>query len=132
MLEFYKGLSLITIFCGALLLGGDLSGITHIGLIGWLALAFFVVLTITITNMTLQAGEKSPSRFITSIMGSVGIRMLVCVMFVLIYWVVVKNRDKFFIIYFFTLYLFFTVFEIMYLVSKLRTDKKNGLESKTN
>lgn len=132
MSKFYTQLLLLTLICGAILFISDFTGFTHIGLIGWLALAFFVLLTIILTNMSLRTAAKSGSRFVTGVMGGVGLRMLVCVLFVVIYWVTAKERDTFFIIYFFILYLFFTVFEIMFLLSKLRTDKKNGIESKTN
>ncbi len=132
MSKFYTQLSIITLICGAILLISDATGFTHIGLIGWIALGFFALLTSVLTHMSLKSAAKSGSRFVTGVMGGVGLRMLFCVLFVIIYWVTTKERNTFFIIYFFILYLFFTVFEIMFLLSKLRTDKKNGIESKTN
>jgi len=129
MPEFYRKLLILTAICGALLLGFDLSGLTNIGSIGWIALLFFVLLTIVLTNYSLKAGKISDSRFITSIMGATGIRMLFCIIFIIFYWVVAGKRDQYFIFYFFILYLFFTMFEITFLVHKLRADKKDGLKS---
>lgn len=129
MPEFYRKLAILTSICGVLLLGSDLSGLTSIGSIGWFALLFFVVLTIVLTKVALNAGKISNSRFITSIMGATGIRMFFCIVFIIFYWVVAGKRDQYFIFYFFILYLFFTMFEITFLVHKLRADKKDGLES---
>ncbi|MFM9945826.1 MAG: hypothetical protein ACKVQB_11410 [Bacteroidia bacterium] len=132
MSKFYTQLFLITLICGAILFISDVTGFTHIGLIGWIALAFFAILTTVLTNMSLRSAAKSDSRFVTGVMGGVGLRMMFCVLFVIIYWVTAKERNTFFIIYFFILYLFFTVFEIKFLLSKLRPDNKNGIESQTN
>ena len=65
-------------------------------------------------------------------MGGIGLRMLFCVLFIVIYWVAAKERNTYFVLYFFILYLFFTVFEIRFLLTKLRTDKKNDIEIETN
>lgn len=127
MSKFYTQLLLVSLICGAILFISDLTGFTHIGLIGWLALLFFALLTILLTNMSLKAAAKSGSRFVSSIMGGVGLRMMCCILFIVIYWVTAKQRDTFFVIYFFILYLFFTVFEIQFLLHKLRVDKKDGL-----
>ncbi len=129
MSKFYTQLLLITLVCGAILFSSDITGFTHIGFIGWIALVFFALLTTVLTNMSLKSAAKSGSRFVTGVMGGVGLRMMFCVLFVVVYWVTAKERDTFFIIYFFILYLFFTVFEIKFLLHKLRTDKKDGLES---
>ena len=132
MSKFYTQLFLITLICGAILFISDVTGFTHIGIIGWIALGFFAILTTILTNMSLRSAAKSGSRFVTGVMGGVGLRMMFCVLFVIIYWVTAKERNTFFIIYFFILYLFFTVFEIKFLLSKLRPDNKNGIESQTN
>ncbi len=129
MSKFYTQLILVVLICAGLLFISDLSGFTSIGLIGYAAVAFFALLTTLLANLQLKAADKSGSRFITGVMGGVGLRMLFCVLFVVIYWVTAKERNTFFIIYFFILYLFFTVFEIKFLLHKLRTDKKDGLES---
>lgn len=129
MSKFYTQLFLITLICGAILFISDVIGFTHIGFIGWMALAFFAILTTILTRMSLRSAAKSGSRFVTGVMGGVGLRMMFCVLFVVIYWVTAKERNTFFIVYFFILYLFFTVFEIKFLLHKLRTDKKDGLES---
>ena len=129
MSKFYTQLFLISLVCGAILFISDTTGLTNIGLIGWIALTFFAILTTVLTRLSLKSAAKSGSRFVTGVMGGVGLRMMFCVLFVVIYWVTAKERNTFFIIYFFILYLFFTVFEIKFLLHKLRTDKKDGLES---
>lgn len=129
---FYKQLGLVTFLSGAGLLGSDLLGLTHIGLPGWMALVFFAGLTTVLTKISLKSSQKGGSRFVTSVMGNTGLRMLLCVVFVVIYWVNANPRDLQFVAYFFILYLFFTVFEIKFLLHKLRSDKKEGLESKSH
>jgi hypothetical protein len=132
MSKFYFQLLLLTLFCGAILLISDVFKFTHIGWIGWLALVFFVLLTIFLTKMSLKAANKSGSGFVNSVMSGIGLRMLLCILFVAIYWVTTNKRDSFFVIYFFILYLFFTGFEIRFLLHKLRTDKKNDDKIETN
>lgn len=132
MTDYYKKITLLTLVSGIVLWVSDFTGFTNIGWIGWVALLFFVVITLWLTGMALKAGRKNNSGFVTGIMASTGIRMFLCLMFILGYWVIAGKRDLFFILYFFILYLFFTMFEIIFLVYKLRPDKKDGLESKTN
>lgn len=117
----------------ALVLGVlEFFAITHMGGIAWGALAFFAIMTYFLTSREVNAKDKSNSRFVSSSMGIMGIRMFLCVIFVMVYWLVAGKRDYMFIVYFFILYLFFTMFEIVYLIYKLRADKKDGQDSKTN
>jgi hypothetical protein len=130
--RFYTNLLILTATCAGILAAADMSGYTHIGMPGWLALLFFFLLTVIMVNMTIRAEAKSNSRFVTGTMGTKGLRMLLCILFIVVYLVTTPKRDVYFIVYFFILYLFFTMFEIVYLIYKLRADKKDGQDSKTN
>lgn len=125
MRNFYLILLIITVFVGVSFYIIEKQNITQIGNIGWFVILFYTFLTIIFTNMTLKSGKKSNSRFITSIMGLTGLRMFLCIIFIVIFRFTQGKTDLDFIFYFFILYLFYTVFEIKYLLYKLRADKKN-------
>lgn len=125
MRNFYLILLIITVFVGVSFYVIEKQDITQIGNIGWFAILFYNFLTIIFTNMALKSGNKSNSRFVTSIMGLTGLRMFLCIIFIVIYRFTQGKTDLDFIFYFFILYLFYTVFEIKYLLYKLRADKKN-------
>ncbi|MCB9252239.1 MAG: hypothetical protein H6605_07205 [Flavobacteriales bacterium] len=132
MSAYHKKLIQLTFICAGILFVADASGKTSIGWIGWVALGFFVLLTLALNSLSMKAKEKNNSRFVTGMMGTTGLRMLSCIIFILIYWILAGKRDLYFIGYFFILYLFFTMFEILFLVHKLRADKKDEVKSETN
>ena len=125
MKKFYTTLTLITALCGISFFVCEKFKFTEIGNYGWYALIFYVILTVLFTNYAIKSGNKSNSRFVTNIMGITGLRMFLCIIFIILYRVAEGKTDLNFIIYFFILYLFYTVFEIQFLLYKLRADKKN-------
>jgi len=127
MSKFYTQISLLTILCGGALFISDKLAFTHIGWIGYIALLFFALLTTILTNFSIHHKPKNNSRFVTGILGSTGLRMFLCIVFIFIYWLKTSERDMYFVLYFFILYLFYTMFEINFIVHKLRADKKNGI-----
>jgi uncharacterized membrane protein len=76
--------------------------------------------------------STSNSRFFTGVMGAIGIRMLLCLVFLAIYLIVSDIKSKEFIVFYLSLYLFYTIFEISQLVSKLRTEKSGNLDNTTS
>ena len=98
----------------------------------WAALGFYFVAGLVIGLRTQKAvTSDSNSQFFTGVMGSIGIRMLLCIVFLAIYLMVSDLKAKEFIVYYLILYLFYTIFEISQLVSKLRPEKSSILDDTT-
>ena len=99
----------------------------------WSALAFYLVAGIVIGMRSQKAvTSESNSQFFTGVMGAIGIRMLLCIIFLAIYLMVSELKAKEFIVYYLILYLFYTIFEISQLVSKLRAEKRSSLDNTTS
>lgn len=99
----------------------------------WGALGFYLFAGVFIGWRTQKAvTSESNSRFFTGVMGSIGLRMLLCIVFLAIYLMVSELKAKEFIVYYLILYLFYTIFEISQLVSKLRPEKSSSLDNTTS
>jgi peptidoglycan/LPS O-acetylase OafA/YrhL len=99
----------------------------------WGALGFYLVAGVVIGLRTRKAvTSDSNSQFFTGVMGSIGIRMLLCIFFLAIYLMVSDLKAKEFVVYYLILYLFYTIFEISQLVSKLRPEKSSSLDNTTS
>ena len=99
----------------------------------WVALAFYLVVGFFIGRRTQKAvTSESNSKFFTGVMGSIGLRMILCIIFLSIYLVVSDLKSKEFIVYYLILYLFYTIFEISQLVSKLRAENRSSLDNTTS
>jgi phosphatidylserine synthase len=98
-----------------------------------LALVFYYSVGIVIGLKTQRAVvSDSNSQFFTGVMGAIGIRMLLCLVFLSIYLMVSEIKSKEFIVFYLILYLFYTIFEISQLVSKLRAEKSSNLDNTTS
>jgi hypothetical protein len=98
----------------------------------WASLSYYFVLGVVIGWKSQKAVlSKSNSRFFAGVMGSIGIRMLFCVVFLAIYLMVSDLKSNEFIVYYLILYLFYTIFEIYQLVSKLRPEKETKVDNAT-
>jgi len=98
----------------------------------WVSLSYYFILGIVIGRKTQKAViSKSNSQFFGGVMGSIGIRVLLCVVFLAIYLMVSDLKSKEFIVYYLILYLFYTIFEIYQLVSKLRPEKETKVDNAT-
>jgi hypothetical protein len=87
----------------------------------WGALGFYLVVGLVIGLRTQKAvTSDSNSQFFTGVMGSIGIRMLLS-----------DLKSKEFVVYYLILYLFYTIFEISQLVSKLRAEKQTKVDNAT-
>lgn len=86
----------------------------------WLMFGFLAGITF-IAYVLVDAGiKKDPEVGIMAIMGSIAIKMIFCMAFVLIYSIKEKGIDLIFLLNFFSLYLLFSVFEIYCLLRNLR------------
>lgn len=99
----------------------------------WAALGFYFVLGVFIGWRTQMAVvSDSNSKFFTGVMGSIGLRLLLCIVFLAIYLMLSEIKGTVFIVYYLILYLFYTIFEISQLVSKLRPEKSSNLDNTTS
>jgi len=86
----------------------------------WLMFGFLAGITF-IAYVLVDVGiKKDPEVGIMAIMGSIAIKMIFCMAFVLIYSIKEKGIDLVFLLNFFSLYLLFSVFEIYCLLRNLR------------
>jgi peptidoglycan/LPS O-acetylase OafA/YrhL len=98
----------------------------------WGSLIFFFALGIGISAITHRSIKASNSAFFRGVMGAIGIRMLLGVLFLAIYLIASPLKAREFIVYYLILYLLFTIFEIYQLVSKLRPEKNSELDNTTS
>ncbi|NNJ55881.1 MAG: hypothetical protein HKP14_07100 [Bacteroidia bacterium] len=98
----------------------------------WGALVFYVFLGLAIGWITQRSVNSSNSAFFRGVMGATGLRMILSVLFLAIYLIISDIKAMEFVVYYLILYLFFTIFEIYQLVSKLRTEKRSSLDNTTS
>jgi hypothetical protein len=89
----------------------------------WIAVAFFYLLTLVLYSMAMMGLKRSQKTFIVSVLGSMTLRFIFSILFLVIYLIINPEKNKAFIISFLFLYLFYTIFEIIQLVRKLRPEK---------
>ena len=90
----------------------------------WLAFGFLSVLTLIAYILAFIGAKRNPETAIMAIMGSIVIKMLFSMGFVLIYSLNHKGNQMLFAFNFFSLYLLFTGFEIYGLLRNLRHQNK--------
>ena len=90
----------------------------------WLVFSFLSVLTLIAYVLAFIGVKRNPETGVMAIMGSIVLKMLFSMAFVLIYSVNHKGKDLLFVFNFFSLYLLFTGFEIYGLLRNLRHQNK--------
>ena len=90
----------------------------------WLIFGFLSVLTIIAYILAFLGIKHNPETGVMAIMGSIILKMLFSMAFVLIYSLNHKGKDLLFAFNFFSLYLLFTGFEIYGLLRNLRHQNK--------
>jgi hypothetical protein len=90
----------------------------------WLVFSFLGVLTFIAYVVAFIGIKRNPETGVLAIMGSIAIKMLFSMAFVLIYSLNHKGKDVVFVLNFFSLYLLFTCFEIYSLLRNLRHQNK--------
>lgn len=89
----------------------------------WMILIFYATVTAVIHYLTSNAVNRSDSSFITAILGSMGLKLLLSIAFMVFYLLNNRVNSTWFAVDLIVLYLFFTVFEISSLLRNLRTLK---------
>ena len=90
----------------------------------WGILVFYIILTVVLHSITVNSADKSNSAFMTAVFGSVGLKFLLGIAFMVFYLLNDKTNSIWFGINFIVIYLFFTAFEIYSLLRNLRALKK--------
>ena len=90
----------------------------------WLIFGFLSGLTFIAFVVAFLGIKKSPETGVMAIMGSIVLKLIFSMAFVLIYSLNNKGKDLVFVFNFFSLYLLFTFFEIYGLLRNLRHQNK--------
>lgn len=90
----------------------------------WLVFGFLAGLTFIAYIVAFLGMRRNPESGIMAIMGSIAIKMLFSMAFVLVYSLNSKEKSIVFVLNFFSLYLLFTFFEIYCLLRNLRHQNK--------
>jgi phage shock protein PspC (stress-responsive transcriptional regulator) len=90
----------------------------------WLVFGFLGMLTFIAYIVAFLGMKRNPETGVLAIMGSIAVKMLFSMAFVLIYSLNHKGKDVVFVLNFFSLYLLFTFFEIYGLLCNLRHQNK--------
>ena len=86
----------------------------------WIVFGFLAGITLIAYVMADLGIKRNPETGIMAIMGSIAVKMIFCMAFVLIYSIKAKGIGLVFLLNFFSLYLLFTAFEIYCLLRNLR------------
>lgn len=90
----------------------------------WLVFGFLCGITFIAYILAYMGIKRNPQTGVLAIMGSITLKLLFSMAFVLIYSMNHKGKDFVFVFNFFSLYLLFTVFEIYALLCNLRHQNK--------
>ena len=82
---------------------------------------FFAALTSLVHRGLMNADKKGPKHFVRFYIGSTGARMFLCLMIMLVYGLLLPEKATAFILTFFVVYLFYQVFEVVFLYRQLRS-----------
>lgn len=129
-MKFYAQLIILTLVL-TLILAGLKFGLDWYpqGNVIWFALGFFTLLTAVTFQWTVSASKLKNNAFVKRFFLNTGLRIFFCGVFLAIYLIISENRDKVFVVTFMLLYLFYTLFEIYHLVTKLRPEKNSQVDS---
>lgn len=80
-----------------------------------------VILINLITFLIMFNGiQKNSKEGVVFLLGGIGVKFLLYLLFILLYWIATKNLSKAFILTFFALYLMFTFFTAVHLLKLLK------------
>ena len=85
-----------------------------------ITLASVIMVNLT-TYLIMYSGiQKSNKEGVVFLLGGIGVKFLLYLLFILLFWMVTKNLSKAFIVTFFALYLIFTFFTAGHLLKLLK------------
>ncbi|TFG91190.1 MAG: hypothetical protein E4H16_00190 [Candidatus Atribacteria bacterium] len=93
----------------------------EISAVVWMVTLGSVTAVNLITYLVMYTGiHKNPRDGVVYLLGGIGIKFLLYLLFILLFWIVTKNLSKPFIIAYFALYLVFTFFTAGHLLKILK------------
>ena len=92
----------------------------------WLSLGFFFLLTNMVFFMVSNAIGRRNQTFMYAMGGSMGLRFILSIGFILAYLQFGADREIGIIVYFMLMYLLYTIFEIYFLLTNLRAAKNEN------
>lgn len=124
MKHFLVNLTIFTVVI-ALAFGSvtEFSGLVQHKLWMWLSIAFFTILTSLSFYSVIRATNMDHQAFIGRFLTLTIFRIILSGGFIAIYLIINAERDKAIVVATMLLYLFYTLFEIYHLVTKLRAEK---------
>lgn len=131
--NYFKKLFIVTVILALLaLLANQTELFASFQLFTWLSLTFFFLVSCGVYLMASKGVSANSSyRFVSMVMGSFTGKLMLCIVFLLLYVAIAKPQGKpFFIIPFFIFYIVYTVMEMIELL-KLNS-KKNTEKQKTD
>jgi hypothetical protein len=90
----------------------------------WVIVIFFTLVNLLLYYMSISTASKSNGAFINAVFGAIGIKLFLCIVFIIIFLINDRSDTVWFTINFLVLYLFFTAFEIYSLLYNLRALRK--------
>ncbi|MDZ4668102.1 MAG: hypothetical protein SGJ00_09470 [bacterium] len=123
--KFFPSLFILTGVLGLGILGfQQLQNSVALGNLVWVALLYFLLLTLVTYSITQSGLPKDNKTFITRTYSAIGIRFVFSIFPLFIYLIFSPERQLSFAVVYLLLYFFYTAFEIYYLVVNLRPDLK--------
>jgi hypothetical protein len=123
--KFFPSLFVLTGVLGLGILGfQQLQHSLALSNLAWLALVYFLLLTLVTYSITQSGLPKDNKTFITRTYSAIGIRFVFSIFPLFIYLIFSPERQLTFAVVYLLLYFFYTAFEIYFLVVNLRPDLK--------
>lgn len=92
----------------------------------WMSLGFFFLLTNLVYFMVSNAINRRNQTFVYAMGGSMGLRFILSIGFILAYLQFCVEREIEIVVYFMLMYLLYTIFEIYFLLANLRAAKNEN------
>ncbi|MCB9261258.1 MAG: hypothetical protein H6607_02625 [Flavobacteriales bacterium] len=129
--KFFPGLIMVTALSIAIIITIHTFMNKPIDVWNWLSLAFFFLLTLGISTFHNRMTTSNNKTFMSLLYGSMGLRFIFSIFFIVIYLIYNEITDKLVVVIFLILYLLFTSFELFHLVTKLRAEKQRDINVST-
>ena len=121
MKSFGSKLLIFTILCGGLLYFWNrfTPEFLH-DQVSWLILIFFSLSTLLVHTYLVKSPKGDPKAFVGKFMGITALKLFVYLAFLIIIFLINRDRARAIALYFLAMYLFFSVFEVSSLYKKLK------------
>lgn len=121
--QFILQLSIVTVFAGVVLwLLSTFSIFNKHQLLSWMSLILFIVISVIMYfSGRWGVGHSNKMIFISLMYAYMGLKMLLSIIMIMLYYIYVEPESNLFILPFFTVYLIFTIFESYFLMKLNKT-----------